>query len=44
MPQMGFECTIAAFKRAETVHALDRAATLIGTAQNKLIVNEYYMG
>jgi hypothetical protein len=30
MPQVGFETTIAAFERAKTVHALDRAATVIG--------------
>jgi shikimate 5-dehydrogenase len=29
---MGFEATIPAFERAKTVHALDRAATLIGEA------------
>jgi hypothetical protein len=31
MPQVGFEPMILVFKRAKTVHALDRAATLIGT-------------
>jgi hypothetical protein len=30
MPQVGFEPTILVFKRAKTVHALDRAATVIG--------------
>jgi hypothetical protein len=30
MPRVGFEPTIAAFKRAKTVHALDGAATVIG--------------
>jgi hypothetical protein len=30
MPQMGFEPTIPVFKRAKAVHALDRAATVIG--------------
>jgi hypothetical protein len=30
MPRVGFESTIPAFERAKTVHALDRAATLIG--------------
>jgi hypothetical protein len=30
MPQVRFEPTIPAFKRAKTVHALDRAATVIG--------------
>jgi hypothetical protein len=29
MPQMGFELTIPVFKQAKTVHALDRAATVI---------------
>jgi hypothetical protein len=31
MPQVGFESRIPAFERAKTVHALDRAATVIGT-------------
>jgi hypothetical protein len=30
MPRVGFESTIPAFERAQTVHALDRAATVIG--------------
>jgi hypothetical protein len=30
MPQVGFEPTIPVFKRAKTVHALDRAPTVIG--------------
>jgi hypothetical protein len=30
MPWVGFELTIPAFGRAKTVHALDRAATVIG--------------
>jgi hypothetical protein len=30
MPQVGFELTISVFERAKTVHALDRAATVIG--------------
>jgi hypothetical protein len=29
MPQMGFEPTIPAFERPKTVHALDRAVTMI---------------
>jgi hypothetical protein len=32
MPRMGFESAIPAFERAKTVHALDRAATVIGIA------------
>jgi hypothetical protein len=31
MPRVGFEPTIPVFKRAKTVHALDRAAAVIGT-------------
>jgi hypothetical protein len=31
MPQVGFEHTIKLFDRAKTVHALDCAATMIGT-------------
>jgi hypothetical protein len=30
MPQVEFEPTIPVFDRAKTVHALDRAATVIG--------------
>jgi hypothetical protein len=30
MPRVGFELTIPAFERGKTVHALDRAATVIG--------------
>jgi hypothetical protein len=30
MPRIGFESTIPAFERGKTVHALDRAATVIG--------------
>jgi hypothetical protein len=30
MPQVGFELTIPVFERAKTVHALDRAVTVIG--------------
>jgi hypothetical protein len=30
MPQMGFEPTIPVFERAKTVHALDRAVTVLG--------------
>jgi hypothetical protein len=30
MPRVGFEPTIPAFKRAKTVHTLDRATTVIG--------------
>jgi hypothetical protein len=30
MPQVGFEPTIPMFERAKTVHASDRAATVIG--------------
>jgi hypothetical protein len=31
MPRVGFELMIPMFDRAKTVHALDRAATVIGT-------------
>jgi hypothetical protein len=30
MPQVGFESTIPVFDRAKKIHALDRAATVIG--------------
>jgi hypothetical protein len=29
MPRMGFELTTPVFERAKTIHALDRAATVI---------------
>jgi hypothetical protein len=31
MPRVGFELTIPVFQRMKTVHALDRAATVIGS-------------
>jgi hypothetical protein len=34
MPQVGFEFTIPLFERVKTVHALDRAATVIGCIGN----------
>jgi hypothetical protein len=34
MPQMGFEPTTPVFERAKTVHAPDRAATVIGSSEN----------
>jgi hypothetical protein len=34
VPRVGFEPTIPAFERAQTVHALDRAATVIGVTHN----------
>jgi hypothetical protein len=37
MPWVGFESTIPASERAKTVHALDRAATVIGVAFIQLI-------
>jgi hypothetical protein len=33
MPQVGFEPMIQVFERAQTVHALDRAATVIGSTK-----------
>jgi hypothetical protein len=35
---MGFEPTIAALELAKTVHALDRAATVIGSGCAKCVV------
>jgi hypothetical protein len=32
MPEVGFELTIPVFQRAKTVYALERAATVMGTA------------
>jgi hypothetical protein len=34
MPWVGFEPMIQAFERAKTVHALDRAATVIGIQES----------
>jgi hypothetical protein len=31
MPRVGFEPTIPVFERAKTVHALDRAVTVVGS-------------
>jgi hypothetical protein len=36
MPLVGFEPTIPEFERAKTVHALDRAATVIGSFTNTI--------
>jgi hypothetical protein len=35
MPWVRFEATISAFERAKTVHALERAATVIGGIRNQ---------
>jgi hypothetical protein len=39
MPRVGFKPTIPVFEQAKTVHALDRAATVIGrlTSIHKVI-------
>jgi hypothetical protein len=43
MPSVGLEPTIPAFERAKTVHALDRAATVIGmTAKYRLLKEKPY--
>jgi hypothetical protein len=34
MPRVGFEPMIPVFERAKTVHALDRAATVIGSSKD----------
>jgi hypothetical protein len=39
MPPVEFEPTIPTFERAKTVHALDRATTLIGIFTNLLPQN-----
>jgi hypothetical protein len=36
MSKVGFEPTIPVFERAKTVHALDRAATVIGSAETTI--------
>jgi hypothetical protein len=40
MPRVGFEPTIPSFERAETVHALDRAASVIKIYRPKKIKEE----
>jgi hypothetical protein len=42
MPWVGFKPTIPAFERAETVHALDRAATVIGW-EDYLVYSDIYI-
>jgi hypothetical protein len=39
MTQVGFESTIPVFERSKTVHALDRATTVIGGNIKILTVN-----
>jgi hypothetical protein len=41
MPQVGLETTISAFERAKTVHALDRAVTVIGLLSIVDYLSEY---
>jgi hypothetical protein len=36
MPGVGFELTIPVFERAKTVHALDRAVTVIDTTAYRI--------
>jgi hypothetical protein len=43
MPWVVFEPTIPAFERPKTVHALDRAATVIGTQESSKWL-KYYLG
>jgi hypothetical protein len=40
MPRVGFQPMIPEFERAETVHALDRAATVIGCLQHSAIKSD----
>jgi hypothetical protein len=42
MPQVGFEPTIPVIERAKTVHALDRAATVIGGSLHLVNVNSQF--
>jgi hypothetical protein len=44
MPQVRFERTIPAFERAKTVHALDRALTMIGLVFIDGPNNQYLLG
>jgi hypothetical protein len=38
MPQVGFEPKIPEFERVKTGHALDPAATVIGTYNNRYVL------
>jgi hypothetical protein len=40
MPRVGFKPTTQVFERAKTVHALDRAATVIGEWLSRLFHNQ----
>jgi hypothetical protein len=42
MPRVGFEPTIPAFVQEKTVHALDRAVTVIGTFENHQIIHFHH--
>jgi hypothetical protein len=42
MPRVGFEPTILVFERAKMVHALDRAATVIGPSTDNSNINMKY--
>jgi hypothetical protein len=44
MPRMGFEPTTPVFERAETVLALDRAATVVGRRQIATGINDSNWG
>jgi hypothetical protein len=39
MSRVGFELTISVFERAKTVHALDRAASVIGLGNDNHVIN-----
>jgi hypothetical protein len=44
MPEVGFEPTIPVFERAKTVHALDRATTVIGIMDlNVFQIRRHYL-
>jgi hypothetical protein len=40
MPQVGFDIAIPVFERAETIHALERAATVIGFKEPQGVIYE----
>jgi hypothetical protein len=42
MPQVGFETMIPVSERAKTVHALDRAATVMGRIERYMVKNTEY--
>jgi hypothetical protein len=43
MPRVEFEPTNPVFGRARTIHALDRAATVVGAISNTFYINHSFL-